>query len=248
MIAVTFWSLRWYRASTVALLFFWLDISLLMFLGVGLLRSVYVVSSDACLYAEYSSMVLADRKVAATRRERVRPTCMSMPHLPGRHVVQAARWCVSSCVAGAFNFQLLLWLACDSRCNGDGLADRRSNLLAPRVCVCEYVQRFNSNALTDKMRLCQSCHACAVIAQIRRVSRCLGSGCQDGGGRRQEASAWAGGRRLAGAGGRRQGQEAGAGGRPPCTVVDGCHLSMTRCPAALNLLWIVTICGWFPSL
>lgn len=71
VIAVTFWSLRWYRASTVALLFFWLDISLLMFLGVGLLRSVYVVSSDACLYAEYSSMVLADRKVAATRRERV---------------------------------------------------------------------------------------------------------------------------------------------------------------------------------
>lgn len=38
----------------------------------GLLRSVSVVTSDACLYGEYFSIQLAQRKVAESQRDRVR--------------------------------------------------------------------------------------------------------------------------------------------------------------------------------
>ncbi|KAL4855614.1 hypothetical protein ACK3TF_003939 [Chlorella vulgaris] len=69
--AATFWSLHWYRCSVLALVLLWLDITVLMWLGVGLLRSVSVVTSDACLYGEYFSIQLAQRKVAESQRDRV---------------------------------------------------------------------------------------------------------------------------------------------------------------------------------
>lgn len=66
-----FWRLRWHRTATALLWVLWLTIALLMLLGVGLLKGVYVVSADSCKYAEFLSYKLAARKISGDRREQV---------------------------------------------------------------------------------------------------------------------------------------------------------------------------------
>ncbi|PRW20192.1 epidermal growth factor receptor [Chlorella sorokiniana] len=69
--AAAFWRLRWYRTATAALWLLWLTIALLMLLGVGLLKGLYVVSSDSCKYVEFLSYKLAGRKISGDQREQV---------------------------------------------------------------------------------------------------------------------------------------------------------------------------------
>ncbi|KAL4420685.1 hypothetical protein ABPG75_010341 [Micractinium tetrahymenae] len=62
--ALLFWRLRWYRTATCAAAILWLDVALLMLLGVGLFNGVVTVSTDSCQYAEFMLLQLVPRKVS----------------------------------------------------------------------------------------------------------------------------------------------------------------------------------------
>lgn len=61
--ALLFWRLSWYRLATLLTCLLWLDVALLMLLGVALLNGVSVMSNDSCLYSEFMALAIAPGKV-----------------------------------------------------------------------------------------------------------------------------------------------------------------------------------------
>jgi hypothetical protein len=59
-----YWAKKYPRTATALVALLWLCTALLMLLGTGLLRGLYTVSSDGCLYAETFVINLARRKTA----------------------------------------------------------------------------------------------------------------------------------------------------------------------------------------
>lgn len=59
---VAIWFMTWPKSTSFLTALLWFMVALLMLLGVGLLRGVYVVSDDACLYAESYVVAYARRK------------------------------------------------------------------------------------------------------------------------------------------------------------------------------------------
>lgn len=62
------WRMTWYKTTCGLMALLWLDVTLLMLLGVGLLNGLYVVSNDSCLYAENFAITFAERKVSDARQ------------------------------------------------------------------------------------------------------------------------------------------------------------------------------------
>ncbi|KDD72551.1 hypothetical protein H632_c3199p0 [Helicosporidium sp. ATCC 50920] len=52
LLALTLPRMRWYKTASALTAVAWLDIALVMLLGVGILRGIYEVSGDVCLYGE----------------------------------------------------------------------------------------------------------------------------------------------------------------------------------------------------
>ncbi|PSC74601.1 zinc metalloprotease [Micractinium conductrix] len=65
--ALAVWSMRYVKTTAFLVAWLWLAVALLMLLGTGLLNGVYVVSDDACLYAESFAIAYARSKVPSSR-------------------------------------------------------------------------------------------------------------------------------------------------------------------------------------
>lgn len=64
VLPAVYWAKKCPRTATSLVALLWLCTALLMLLGTGLLRGLYTVSSDGCLYAETFAINLARRKTA----------------------------------------------------------------------------------------------------------------------------------------------------------------------------------------
>ncbi|KAI7835642.1 hypothetical protein COHA_010473 [Chlorella ohadii] len=64
VLPAVYWAKRCPRTATFLVALLWLCTALLMLLGTGLLRGLYTVSSDGCLYAETFAIGLARQKTA----------------------------------------------------------------------------------------------------------------------------------------------------------------------------------------
>ncbi|KAL4420686.1 hypothetical protein ABPG75_010342 [Micractinium tetrahymenae] len=85
------WRVRRPGAAKLFTMLLWLDAALLMLLGAGLMRGVYVGSTDSCLYVDTLSLDLAHRKVTdpSDRAKIVRALeyYLGLTHIPDSQVV-----------------------------------------------------------------------------------------------------------------------------------------------------------------